>query len=237
MIADSVNANDDVCGQSFHQDAFQECNHRVKWKAASGKWKVFFAMLLASSWVVGWAQAEEAAARAPWRVWLEPKTTHASIAGPIPGAQETELVGGRSDELGNVSWTQRQFQALKITWEEFFAQARANADTELAELKPQYVRNAQKVIEYAVLNSDRPVIASAVLGNKFLERFKDTLGEKVLVVVPSRYTAYVFPKLASNYQAYSTLIFEAYNATAFPVSTEVFEVSAQGWKAVGVYEP
>jgi hypothetical protein len=92
------------------------------------------------------------------------------------------------------------------------------------------------VIQYAELKSERPIVASAVLAPKFLEMFKDTLGEKVLLVVPSRFKAYVFPALASNYQDYYPMVFEAYRGTAWPISVEVFEVSAEGMRAVGVYK-
>ncbi|MGV3533182.1 MAG: hypothetical protein ACO1QR_12490, partial [Chthoniobacteraceae bacterium] len=75
-----------------------------------------------------------------------------------------------------------------------------------------------------------------VLSPKFLELFKDTLGPKVLVVVPNRFTAYVFPRLASTYREYSPGIFADYRATAHPVSVEVFELSAAGLTAIGAYE-
>jgi hypothetical protein len=32
------------------------------------------------------------------------------------------------------------------------------------------------------------------------------------------------------------MVFEAFRATAYPVSVEVFEVSADGMRAIGVYE-
>jgi hypothetical protein len=92
------------------------------------------------------------------------------------------------------------------------------------------------VIEYAVLHSERPVVASAVSSSKLLALFESTLGESLLVVVPSRFTAFVFPRLASNYQLYAGLVFDAFESTAFRGSLEVFEVGVGGWKAVGIYE-
>jgi hypothetical protein len=92
------------------------------------------------------------------------------------------------------------------------------------------------VIEYAVLSSERPVVASAVSSSKLLALFKSTMGESLLVVVPSRFTAFVFPRLASNYQLYADPVFDAFESTAFRGSLEVFEVGAGGWKAVGIYE-
>ncbi|HEV7869599.1 MAG TPA: hypothetical protein VGO90_18050 [Chthoniobacteraceae bacterium] len=131
---------------------------------------------------------------------------------------------------------ERALKVLGLSREALLEAARANSTADLAELKPRYVRDRHNVIQYAELASDRPLVASAVLAPGFLPLFKDTLGDSVLVVVPSRYAAYVFPKLASSYRDYYPMVFEAYRATAFPVSVEVFEFSAGSIQAVGVFE-
>jgi hypothetical protein len=56
------------------------------------------------------------------------------------------------------------------------------------------------------------------------------------VVVPNRFTAYVFSPIASNYRDYWPMVFADFRATAYPVSVEVFEISESGLRAVGVYE-
>jgi hypothetical protein len=155
---------------------------------------------------------------------------------PLSGGQRTEIALGRMTEDGPECFSKRVFDALGFTREQLFAAARENAATDLAALTPRYERDKHKVIQYAELASPRPIVASAVLAPKFLGLFKDTLGDEVLVVVPNRFTAFVFPKLASRYQEYFPMVFEAYRATAWPVSVEVFEFSAAGIKAIGVFE-
>jgi len=56
------------------------------------------------------------------------------------------------------------------------------------------------------------------------------------VVMPNRFTVFVFPKLASEYEEYSPMILEAFHATPYPVSLEVFEETDDGLKAIGVYD-
>jgi len=160
----------------------------------------------------------------------------APVTVPIAGAQKSELAAAVAGDEGPEVLTRAQFVLLKIDWEAFMAQAKSNADADLAALKIEYVRDRKKVITYAVVKSARGLAASAVLAPKFPALFKDTLGDKLLVAVPNRTTAYIFPRLASNYEEYSPMILEAYHATPFPVSTEVFELSKDGMKAVGVYE-
>lgn len=161
---------------------------------------------------------------------------HREVAFDIPNAQRTVLAPARVVRDEYVFPTRKNFDALNVDAPTLRRLAAEAATADLATLKPRYERNRKQVIQFAELKSDRPIVASAVLAPKFLDLFKDTLGEKVLLVVPNRFTAYVFPALASNYQDYSPMVFETFRATAWPVSVEVFEVSADGMRAVGVYQ-
>ncbi len=159
----------------------------------------------------------------------------APVSAPIPEAKRSEYAGGNLAEGTLTPLAKGELEKLAVTWDEFFQQSRQNAAAELAEIKPVYVRNRRKVIEYAELRSERGLLASAVLAPKFLEQFAETLGPTVLLVVPNRFLAFVFPRLASKYEEHAGVVLEAYRATAFPVSLEVFEVSPAGLKAVGFY--
>ena len=169
-------------------------------------------------------------------VLIEPKFMKAPVSAPIAAAEKTELVAAIMGESEVAYLSRADFDALKMNWAAFAEKARESAAAELRSVTTEYQRDRKKVILYAKIGSARGFIASAILAPAFLDRFKNTLGEKVLIVIPNRTTAYVFPALASNYQEYAPLIFEAYRATAFPVSKEVFELSAEGLKAVGAFE-
>ena len=177
----------------------------------------------------------ESADERNWRVWLEPRSTHAPVTLPIAGAERTEVCAGFMEEAGPRAMTKEELAAMGIGMEKFAARARENASADVAKLKPRYTRNAKRVIEYAELRSERPVVAGAVLAPKFLALFRETLGEKVLVVVPNRFTAYVFPALAGAHADYAPMVLAALGATAWPVSVELFEVSTDGVRCVGRY--
>jgi len=166
------------------------------------------------------------------RAWLEPKSTHAAVALPIAGAKRTEIAFGIFGADGPELFGKGEDPADAA----LLAKARDRATVDLVSLTLRYARDRQKVIQYAELTSPKPIVASAVLAPKFRGLFRDTLGETVLVVVPNRYTAYVFPALASRYQEYYPMVFAAFRETAYPVSVEVLEISAAGIRAVGVYE-
>lgn len=203
-------------------------NHLVRPDVRLARWIVGLLMICSAP-----LYADDAA---NWRVWMDAKFMRVPTAQAIPAAEKTVLVPGRLENGELTAFSKAEWEKLGVSWEEFLKRAQANAAAEVAALKPEYERDRKKVITYAMIKSAEPIVSGAVLSPKFLELFKDTLGPKVLVVVPNRFTAYVFPRLASNYRDYAPGVFADYRATAHPVSVEVFELSAAGLTAIGAYE-
>lgn len=177
------------------------------------------------------AQADET----QWRVWLEPKFMRSPLAVPLAGAQQTELAAGRLTAEGLEAFSAAEFAALGVERETFHSLAILNTAYDFKHLRFRFERDERGVIRFGAIESDLPVVASAVLLPGFLELWKTTLGEQVLIVVPNRFTAFVFPKLASEYLDYAPMVFRAYRATAYPVSVEVFEIKPDGWRCMGAY--
>jgi hypothetical protein len=192
-------------------------------------WRVALFVLMISVFA---ARADET----QWRVWLEPSFMRTNVTSPIPGAKQTVMAAGHFEKGEWVPFGKWDFAAAAGEWDKFAPRARQNAAADLAKLKPRYVRDARHTIIYAALESEEPIVASAVLASAFLDLWKETLGEKVLVVVPSRFTAYVFPRLTKDYAEYAPMAWRAFRDTAWPVSVEVFEVSPDGWTCFGAYE-
>lgn len=242
MIPDALHANDHMGRERFHQDSFQKGDHRgeitERGAAAKGKVRARARSALLAVVVWGWLAAfgagQEGAAPS-YCVLLEPKFMKAPVSQPVAGAQKTELVAAVAGEDGPEYLSREQFEALQTDWAGFLAKARGSGEAELKALQVDYERDEKKVIRYARVRSKRGLVAAALLAPGFSELFKDTLGEPLLVVVPNRYTAYVFPRLASRYEEYAPLVLEAYRSSAYPVSKEVFELGKGGLKAVGVY--
>ncbi|MEI8233292.1 MAG: hypothetical protein WCH57_01250 [Verrucomicrobiota bacterium] len=177
---------------------------------------------------------------ATWRValagFLRPANTFTQ---PIPGARETERAAACVTAEGALRFLNRaEFAALGVDWAAFSTQSAAAASAELASLQPEWVRDRNQVIECAILRAKRPLdnVTVAVLAPDFLQRFRPVFGSKMLVAVPDRGTVFLFPKLASRYQAYGERVLSVYQKSECPVSREVFELSATGLRAVGTYE-
>jgi len=240
MIANSMNADHDMRGQGFDQLAFKKGDHPGNHRSggAGAKAKVWMTLGALGAWLalLQLAPAAEPPPEDTWRVWFESKAMHLPVETAIPESHRTVWAAGFLGEDGLTPFSKDEYAALRVTAEAFSLRAQANAAADLKTLKPEYVRNRNKVIEYAALRSDRPIVASAVLATGFLRLFRDTLGEKVLLIVPNRFTAFVFPALASNIEDYSPMVLSAFHESAYPVSTEVFELSPRGARSVGHFE-
>jgi len=171
-----------------------------------------------------------AADEARWFFTPEPTFMKRPGAMEIPGAKETQLAPALWD--GSTLDCQAPESAGLKEVKEMSANHAAEF---LATLEPEFVRNRKKVILYAKLESDRPLVASTVFAPGFAKRFEDTLGPKLIVAIPNRYTVFVFPALGADASDFAELVRRAWKATPFPASTEAFEVTNEGVRVVGKF--
>jgi hypothetical protein len=172
-----------------------------------------------------------------WRVWFEAKFLAPAGHRRVPGAEGTVLAAGFWDGSQLVPFERNQWSGLSLSWADFEAAARLKSGNDLAGVSVRFQRDKRQVIEFAELHSELPLVASAVLAPGLGNRFADTLGEVLFVVVPSRYRAFVFPQHGRDPAEYAGLVWAAYRETAYPVSVELFEWRGGKIKAVGAFEP
>lgn len=154
---------------------------------------------------------------------------------PIQGSDRTIVVAARLVDGEVVPFSKGDEEKRGATAEKILADSSRTAATVLEGLKPNYVRDDKKVIQYAILKSDSPLTASAVLAPKFAETFAQTLGPELLIAIPNRHTVFVFPKQSLVYQAFSDTIYAEYQSSPAPVSRELFELRKGKLIAIGTY--
>jgi len=159
---------------------------------------------------------------------------HPEVSFPIEGAKRTVLVPGYLSDGDPQYFSKKDWDALGLTWDAFRARAVRNATEK--KFQAELVRDRNKVVQYASITSEDPLTATMIFSPDFLKKFQDIFGPTVLVALPNRFTVYVFPALASEYKDYSALVLHDYHSSAYPVSLEVFEISATGIRAIGVFE-
>lgn len=181
-----------------------------------------------------------AVSRAPaddvWRLLVEPTFMRTEAAWPIENSKTTVLVPTRVVDGEILPLRRDEVLPLGVTRKKILSSAPSAAAEVLATLQPRYVRDPHKVIQYAVLESDSPLTASAVLAPGFSKLFEETLGPDILVAIPNRYRIFVFPRPSFSYQSFSDLVFVEYRSTPYPVSREIFEVRKGKLIAIGSYQ-
>jgi len=197
---------------------------------------------------LGTAETAEAALEPPlpspstWRVVIAAKFTLPQVTAPIPGSKEAVFAAAwvtAAKERMVCPMDQNAFDALGLDWKAFSAKAASAASAELAALaKPELIRDRREVLECAILRSRYlpDDITAVVLSPDFLPLFAPLFGSKLLVAIPDRHTIFLFPKLASRYPNYASRMLAIYRKSECPVSREVFELSADGLRAIGTYE-
>jgi hypothetical protein len=192
--------------------------------------RIFALLLFGFSAARGHGQTDQKS----WHVLIEPSFMHPEVCFPIAGARRTVLVPGYMSGGDPEYFSKKDWGAMGLTWDAFRARAAQNATEK--KFHAELVRDSHDVVQYASVNSEDPLTATMIFSPDFLKRFKGIFGPTVLVALPNRFTVYVFPGLASDYKDYSPMILRAYQESAYPVSTEVFEVSAAGIRAIGAFE-
>ncbi len=176
-----------------------------------------------------------ASAAEPWLLLPEPEFMGRKGAQAIPGSKSTVLAPARAGEFGLEFPTLGEWQNSGLTDAEVLARTQAAAAQWLKELKPEIIRDASKVVDYAVLRSIRVPVGSTVLAPEFLKQFEAIFGPKPLVVIPNRHTVFVFPALAGKHERFGPLVLAEWASGAPKVSLEVFELSEKGLRAIGSF--
>ena len=171
-----------------------------------------------------------------WHLLVEPQFMRYDAAWPVPGSDRTVLVPARFINGEVLPLRRDEILKLGVNRNKILASAPKAAEEVLATLTPRYVRDGNQVIQFAVLESDSPLTASAVLAPSFGRQFAETLGPDVLVSIPNRHRIFVFSRLSPAYRRMADLVVSEYQSAANPVSREVFEAGRGKLAAIGRYQ-
>jgi hypothetical protein len=181
------------------------------------------------------ATVVQSAADERWHLLIEPTFMHYEASWPIDGAERTVLVPARyvNDEV--LPLKSDDILTLGATRDAILASAPKAASEVLATLTPRFIRDENKVIQCAVLESANPLTASAVLAPEFGTLFRETLGPDILIAIPNRFRIFVFPRGTPAFQHFSEIVIAEYDSSSYPVSKELFTLRKGKLTAVGSY--
>lgn len=165
---------------------------------------------------------------------VEPSFMDYKMRRPVAGSERTILAVVRVEDGEIRPLTREEKKSVNMTFEEIEQEARKTASDVLSRIQPRFVRNKNKVIEYAVLESSDPLTASCVLAPEFAAKFAATLGPDLLVAMPNRNQVLVFCRQDTQFQQLSEFIVSGYLSSNYPVSREIFELDKGRLRSLGV---
>ena len=172
----------------------------------------------------------------PLAACIEPASMRTESAQPMPGSKLTVVCPAREDELGLSRLSAEEFKATGLNWEQFLKEAAATAAAHLKTLKPGIHKDAKGRPAYAVLKSESHLTSGVILCPEFHAQFKEFFGDRLVVMVPDRFTVYVFSRGFGGFQAMGPEIVEKFSGSTWPCSREAFEVTASGVKCLGAFD-
>lgn len=158
------------------------------------------------------------------------------ITGPVEGAKSTRMAAHYEWDFGVRAFTKNTWEERGLDWDRFFPLARQVADAVAAKVEPKLVRDHRDVVLYAIIADKDPFLTSSILSPKLHERFKETLGDRILVLLLERNRIYLFPATGGLLEEYGPSLVEEYRRAKFPVSVEIFLLDREGFRVVGELE-
>lgn len=128
-------------------------------------------------------------------------------------------------------WTDNRF-----TWERITSIAERVGDDLMEVVEPMVVRDDRGVIKYAYIKDKDPFLTSIILSKKLVEKFRDSMGDSLHVMLIDRHIVYIFPANGMPITDYGSALVDEYRKARLPVSLEVFLVDDYGFRVIGELE-
>ena len=177
-----------------------------------------------------------ASAATHWAWMVEPSFMDYKVRRKIDGSERTilALVRVKDGEIHAAEGGRDRVMAMAM--KQIDPEAALTAAAIFSSIKPQFVRDKNGVIQYAVLESENPLTASCVLAPGFAEKFADTLGPDLLVALPNRNQLLVFSRQDQAFEKMSESIISGYLGSNYPVSREIFSLQNGKLRSLGVLQ-
>lgn len=140
------------------------------------------------------------------------------------GATQTVLSPAKEspDSPFITTYSPQEFQTIGISPETFAERAAAAADRLLKDLKPDWVRDDQGRILYAVFRGDRPIFACLLSAPSLPVLFEAAFGPEIWVAAPDRNALYVFPAKAAVLGEFAADLEQRYETDPYAATCEIF---------------
>lgn len=171
------------------------------------------------------AQAQESAAKLETFLLLpEPRAMRTARSVVPAGADKTVLSPARETAQSPFieAYSEAAFKAIGISPETFAERAGSVADRLLKDLQPDWVRDEEGRVLYAVFRGERPIYASLLAAPSLPRLFEEAFGPEIWLAAPDRRALYVFPAKADVLTDFTADLLERYETDPYAASCEIF---------------
>jgi hypothetical protein len=165
---------------------------------------------------------------------LDPYFYRSPITIPVDGTKQTVLAYYRAVDSETLAPAKPEELPEKDrqAWNQ---QSRDHARRLLGQIKPEIIRDSNRVITALRLESSDSTLSSALLLPDLGNRYADLLGPDCFFAVPNRRTILFFPRLATDIQSFAALVHSLYHNDPWPISTEIFEIADDRLRVCGKF--
>ncbi len=169
----------------------------------------------------------------PICVMVEPKVLHTTTAHELAGSRNTILTPATELKSGSKLLDDEAWKELGMAWPVYLAKAKAAAARHLATLTPEIHKDERGTVEYLKFTSPRHLTSSIILCPELLKLAAPQLGDKIVALVPDRFTVYLFPRQSGAFIKHGSEVATLFTDAIYPASDEAFEISENGLKSIG----
>ena len=126
-----------------------------------------------------------------------------------PGAENTLMVPFYEWDYGIRPYPEEEWEAQELSWDRIL------------------------VAVFAIFASKEPFLTSAGFSEKFREKFADTMGKSLYLLMIDRHVIYVFPAVGGALEEFGPGLVNEFRTTELPVSLEVFFLNDDGLRVIG----
>ena len=191
----------------------------------------FAAALLAQP---GWAQ-EDAPAKRVGIIFEGTFEKHVNSKKPAD-SELTQMVPYYEWDYGVRAFDESYWTDNRFTWERITSIAERVGDNLMEIVEPMVVRDDRGVIKYAYIKDKDPFLSSIILSKKLVEKFRDSMGDSLHVMLIDRHIVYIFPANGMPITDYGSALVDEYRKARLPISLEVFLVDDYGFRVIGELE-
>jgi hypothetical protein len=160
----------------------------------------------------------------------EPKVMRTDRSRLLPDAKTTVISPAHeiAESPGVRIYSADEFAKLGISAETFLERARTAADRRLATLTPDYIKDDEGRLRYAVYRGDSPLIASLLIAPSLGTFFQKTFGGDVWALLPDRNSLYLFPARPDALAEFTVDLRDRYDSNPYAASAEIFLLKPDG---------